>query len=427
MTTTELSLNPGLLKRVFQNRRLAFLWSGQLISQAGDSVFDIALLWLLLEMTGSSSVTGLIAMSAYLPSLLFGMFAGTLADRCDRRTLLLVSDGARALIVLSIPLLYVSGGLTPALLGLLTFLRSLFSTVFAPARDALIPALVPPSGLLPANALIQTCWQFGLLLGPGLAGLLIPLLGAVHLFSVDALSYLISLMFLWALPRVAVASTSRTDRGILAAGRTAMADVRLGLSRAFRDRRLSVLLAMTAVDNLFIMGPAIIGTPIFVRQVLGLGASHYALAMTAYALGMLSGTLLLNRVARRLSLSHVLLWGIVFDGLTFLPLLWVSTFPGLYLTLFVHSLVIPMIVVARPTLVQRLVEPEMQGRIFSMIGVCVTGLSALSVALTGMLCAVVPVNWVFGAIALLAAASGGAGWLVKEFRQADDRPRSGAV
>ncbi|MCA9788104.1 MAG: hypothetical protein KC488_16250, partial [Candidatus Cloacimonetes bacterium] len=64
---------------------------------------------------------------------------------------------------------------------------------------------------------------------------------------------------------------------------------------------------------------------------------------------------------------------------------------------------------------------------FSMIGVCVTGLSALSVALTGMLCAVVPVNWVFGAIALLAAASGGAGWLVKEFRQADDRPRSGAV
>ncbi|MCA9785501.1 MAG: MFS transporter, partial [Candidatus Cloacimonetes bacterium] len=61
---------------------------------------------------------------------------------------------------------------------------------------ALIPALVPPSGLLPANALIQTCWQFGLLLGPGLAGLLIPLLGAVHLFTVDAVSYLISLMFL---------------------------------------------------------------------------------------------------------------------------------------------------------------------------------------------------------------------------------------
>ncbi|MCA9785502.1 MAG: MFS transporter, partial [Candidatus Cloacimonetes bacterium] len=90
MTAPELSLSPSLLKRVFQNRRLAFLWSGQLISQAGDSVFDIALLWLLLEMTGSSSLTGLIAMSAYLPSLLFGMFAGTLADRCDRRTLLLV-------------------------------------------------------------------------------------------------------------------------------------------------------------------------------------------------------------------------------------------------------------------------------------------------------------------------------------------------
>lgn len=416
----------GPLGRLFQTRPLGWLWAGQLVSQAGDAVFDIGLLWLLLELTGSSATTGLIAMAAYLPSLLFGMFSGALVDRFDRRTLLLVSDGARFLVVLAIPLLYYLDGLDALVLGLLTFSRALFSTVFNPARDALIPSLVPPSGLLAANSLIQTCWQFGLLLGPGLAGLLIPFTGEVHLFTADALSYLASFCFLWllpaALPRATQPGTRTVDHGrranLLSAGRQAMADVNLGLARAWRDRRIAVLLGVTAVDNLFIMGPAIIGTPLFVRQVLGQGSGAYALAMTAYALGMLTGTVLLNRFGRRFSLSHILLWGIVLDGLTFLPLLWVDSFAGLYTTLFVHSLVIPMIVVARPTLVQRLVEPAMQGRIFSLIGVCVTGLSALSVALTGWVCTRLPVNRVFGAIAILAAATGAAGWLVKEFRQA---------
>lgn len=443
--------------RVFQTRPLGWLWAGQLISQAGDAVFDIGLLWLLLDLTGSSGTTGLVAMAAYLPSLLFGMFAGALVDRFDRRTLLLVSDGARFLIVLAIPLLYYLDGLGALVLGLLTFARALFGTVFNPARDALIPALVPPTGLLAANSLIQTCWQFGLLLGPGLAGVLVPFTGEVHLFTADALSYLASFCFLWLLPRALprqaapvpdpadhtrragprasgrVTEHPRADHstgllangpatGLLAAGRAAMAEVNLGLARAWRDRRIAVLLGVTAVDNLFIMGPAIIGTPLFVRQVLGLGSGAYALSMTAYALGMLTGTVLLNRFGRRYSLSHILLWGIVLDGLTFLPLLWVDSLAGLYTTLFVHSLVIPMIVVARPTLVQRLVEPAMQGRIFSLIGVCVTGLSALSVALTGWVCTLLPVNQVFGAIALLAAATGAAGWLVKEFRQAGNEP-----
>lgn len=429
----------SLFRRVFQTRPLALLWAGQLVSQAGDAVFDIGLLWLLLELTGSPATTGLVAMAAYLPSLLFGMFAGALVDRFDRRTLLLVSDGARFLIVLAIPLLYYLDGLGALVLGLLTFARALFGTVFNPARDALIPALVPPSGLLAANSLIQTCWQFGLLLGPGLAGVLVPFTGEVHLFTADALSYLASFAFLWLLrstiPGATVPAPGPVDHrdfpgpseagapaGLLAAGRAAMAEVNLGLARAWRDRRIAVLLGVTAVDNLFIMGPAIIGTPLFVRQVLGLGSGAYALSMTAYALGMLTGTVLLNRFGRRMSLSHILLWGIVLDGLTFLPLLWVKSLPGLYTTLFVHSLVIPMIVVARPTLVQRLVEPAMQGRIFSLIGVCVTGLSALSVALTGWVCTLLPVNRVFGAIALLAAATGAAGWLVREFREAGGGP-----
>ena len=190
-----------------------------------------------------------------------------------------------------------------------------------------------------------------------------------------------------------------------------------GLRYAWGDRRIRVLLLVTAVDNLFLMGPAIVGIPIFVRQVLNEGVASYAFAQTAYALGMVAGTLLLNAWGRRTNYGRILLWGIFFDGITFLPLWWVDTFWGLFVALAVHSAAIPLIVVSRPTLVQRLVPVHMQGRVFSMIAICVNGCTAVSVAITGIVSEAVPINVVYAVIAVLAAASGGIGWLVREFRE----------
>jgi MFS family permease len=408
------------LKRILVNRNLAYLWLGQVISQAGDSVYEIGLLWLMLEISGSKSQTGLVAMSGYLPTLLFGMLGGALADRFHRKRLMLLADAARGVLVLFIPLLYYLNGLNGLLLGLFTFVLAMFNTVFNPARDATIAHLVEKERLLQANSLVQTSWQFALLLGPALAGLLIPLVGIVHLFNVDALTFFLSF---WFISRIAVkypASSQQTITRLSLKDHflASLRDVREGLRYARDDRRIWALLWVTAIDNIFIMGPAIVGTPIFVREILHETADKYAFTQIAFAVGMLTGTVLLNLLGKRFRNSQVLLWGIVLDGLTFLPLLWVRSFTAMFITLAIHSLVIPMIIIPRPTLIQKIVPPHLQGRIFSMISVAVVGFTAISMALTGVMSEWIPINQLYAIIALLAAACGAAGWLIKDFRTA---------
>ncbi len=408
------------LRRILINRNLAYLWFGQVISQAGDSVYEIGMLWLMLEISGSKSATGLVAMSGYLPTLLFGMFGGALADRFQRKRLMLLADAARGVLVLFIPILYWLDGLSGLILGVFTFVLAMFNTMFNPARDATIAHLVRPEQLLQANSLVQTAWQFALLLGPALAGVLIPVVGIVHLFNMDALTFFLSF---WFISRIVVVEKTRNSPS----ARTiswkeqfvaSLHDVLEGIQYARRDRRIWALLWVTAIDNIFIMGPAIVGTPIFVREILHETADKYAFTQIAFAVGMLTGTLFLNLFGKRFRNSQVLLWGIVLDGITFLPLLWVRTFPGMFLTLMVHSLVIPMIIIPRPTLIQKIVPSHLQGRIFSMISVAVVGFTAISMALTGVISEWIPINQLYAIIALLAAACGAVGWLIKDFRTA---------
>lgn len=411
---------PSLTDRIFVNKNVLNLLIGQVISESGDVIFEIGLLWLLLEITGSNTATGLIAMSAYLPTLLFGLFSGALVDRFDRRRVMLLADLARALIILFIPILFYLDGLSGLVLGLITFSVASFNTLFKPARDALVSEIVSSEKRLAANSLIQTSWQYALFAGPALAAPLVALVGEVHLFTVDALSYLVSFLFIYrivyvkgqGIDELPAAPTPSLKQTIQAS----LADMRAGLHYARANQPLLTLLLITAADNFFLMGPAIIGIPIFVRERLQLDIASYAYVQVAYAVGMVIGTLLVNRYAKDISKSHLILWGIILDGITFLPLLWVTTFWGTFLTITFHAMAIPLIIIPRATLIQELVPTTYQGRIFSMMSMAVFGFTSISIALTGTLADLIPINIIYALIAILAASTGVIGWFIKPFR-----------
>lgn len=417
--TTEKVRSPWYI-RVFVNRNIFNLWGGQIVSQTGDSIYEIALLWILLEMTGSNSETGLIAMSGYLPALLFGLFSGALVDRFDRRRLMLVADMARFLLVLMIPVLYFTGVLSGLLLGVFTFLIATFNTLFNPARDALVGQLATVQQRFTANAMIQTSWQYAAFFGPALAGILLALVGEIHLFTVDAFTFLLSFVFIWRITvrrgETSQAAQAASSRLLLAGG---WRDVLEGLRYARQDRRILALLLITAANNLFLMGPAIVGAPIFVREILRGGAESYAFVQIAYAIGMIAATFALNRYGRRFRNSHLILWGMIVDGLTFIPLLWVDTFAGMFVTIAIHALALPMIIISRPTLIQGIVPEEMQGRIFGMISVSVFGFTAISIALTGLLAEIISINILYALMGTMAASIGIIGWFVKDFRESE--------
>ena len=407
----------SLLKKYWVGRDVSFLWGGQVITQAGDSVYQIALIWLMLDMTGSSTMTGLAAMTAYLPSLVFGLFAGVMSDRFDRRKIMMLSDVARAGLVLVIPLLFFIEKLTPLWLVVVTFAVASVGTLFNPARDSIIPDIAPKGKLELSNSLVQTSWQLAMFVGPAIAGLLIPVIGIIHLFEFDSATFILSMLCILSVSRAAGRPAniggSWKEEGFFSSAAASVVD---GLRYAWKDRRIRHLLIITAVYNVFLMGIPIVATPVFVKEVLDGKPETYAWLQAVYAGGMVIGAPLAVFLSRRVSKGSLMLVGIILDGLTFLPLCLAKTNGFALLMMFIHSIFVPLILVPRATLVQRVVKRRMLGRVFAMMSVAITGTTSLSAAMVGYACDLVDVRLVILVFGSLSAAVGAIGFFSRELR-----------
>ena len=396
-------------------RNVMFLWSGQVLSQAGDSVYMIALMWLMLDLTGSKALTGLAAMSAYLPTLLFGLLAGVAADRYNRRAIMAIADLVRAGLVMVIPLAayagLLEGGRGALVLGLVTFAVACVSTLFNPARDALIPDIAPKGRLTLVNGLIQTSWQLAMFIGPLMAGLVLPFIDLIDLFHFDAATFLLSMCFILLLP----AAAGRVRRAAEAA---AGSQILAGLRAAWSDRRLRGLVVITAVYNFFLMGMPFVATPVYVREVLDGRPETYAYLQAVYAGGMLPGIAIAHWLSRRVRLGRLILVGIILDGLTYMPFFLIKSVPTALVFMGLHSVVIPIILVPRTTLVQRLADREMWGRVFAILNVCVVGFSALSSGFVGVVAEFVSAPVIFLVFGGLVALVGALGFLDRDLRSA---------
>ena len=354
------------------------MWFGHLISHAGDAVFMIALPWLMLDITGSKSLTSLVSMSAYLPAVLFGLFAGVVVDRYNRKWIMIYSDILRALLVAVIPLSLIYGFISPLLIGTITFSLSTFSAFFYPARDSLIPHIVTAEELPAANSAISVSGQMSHLLGPLFAGIGISIFGLRHLFTADAISFLFSILLISLIVSPARKLTIEKHppkwQGIVE-----------GLTYVNSHKGLRILLILTFVNNIFIMGPAIIGLPVFVREVLTSDFGVLAKLEVAMAVGMIVGSFVFWKAEKNISPISILLFGIVMDGVTYTFLFFADTSFIAILVLIIHGIGIPLITVSRTTIIQAVVPDEFRGRLFSMIYMAVMGTTAISVGLTGFI------------------------------------------
>ena len=165
--------------------------AGQTISQVGDGVSKVALLWFVYAMTDSALKMSLIGVLQTIPPLAFGPFAGVLLDRLDKRRAMIVIDLARTGLLASI-LLHAFGLLTLPWLYVLVFVIAMFSMAFGPALNATLPLIVKKEQLTGVNALMQSAMTIGQLLGPALSGILIAAIGAENALYVNAAAFFLS-------------------------------------------------------------------------------------------------------------------------------------------------------------------------------------------------------------------------------------------
>lgn len=369
-------------------RNLYLLWVGQFVSGTGDSVFSTCIGFLVIYLLGAGAEfeAGLTRTMDALPFLLFGAFAGVLVDRFSRRGLMLVSDLVRACVVGLVPLLFFADALVWWILPVVAFLSYTFATVFNPARDALIPQLAQGRNLLQVNSFFQTSSQLAVILGAGLVGLLLAPdvigttgpRGIAWLLTFDAASFVVSFVCLLFI-RVPGGAPKLAGRA------SALRELGESLKSAVVDARLRGLLFLTAMDNFFIMGPALVGGLFLIRNFLGLDTWAYGVFEAVLGLGWFTGTLLIARFGGRFKTGQLVIAGMVLDGATYVPFLWLETFPAFLVAIFVHGLTIPLITVGRTTLIQKHYPPERLGRIFALVAITVQGFTALSAFATGAL------------------------------------------
>jgi len=350
----------------------------------------VAILFLVLSVEShlASFKAGLVNFFETLPYLTVGLFTGVIVDRFSRKKLLILSDLARAMILLSVPLLWKFELINWITLSLIGFALSSFNTIFAPARDIFVTYLVDKKELGKANSYIQTSYQFAIFLGGMLAPIILSIKNdLIFLLFLDSFTFLLSAILIWSI-RIREPSIPKRTVGVLH-------EILEGLRYVKQNRLFLYLLILTALDNLFIMGPAVVGANLYIKEFLGLTAREYAWFQAFMSLGWFLSALILSRIYNKLNDFQVLKWGIFLDGFTYFPFVFIKHFPTALFFIFIHGLSIPLITVSRTTIVQKYADEKFKGRIFALINLAVVGFMSLSSLITGILGELFPANYLF--------------------------------
>jgi MFS family permease len=279
-------LVPGVLVAEPQFR---LLFAGQVLSLIGDRVMLVALPFAVLEAGGSIESVGLVVAAELVPFLLFALVGGVLADRGDRRRVLIASDAARLAIQAAGGALLLAGAATPLLLAALAALYGTADAFFQPAFTGLLPQTVShPGQLQPANALRGLSFSVSSVAGPAVAGVLVAGIGAGAALLFDAGSFAVSVACLVRLrPVVAAAAAEEPPPPFLAAVRAGWREVRS------RSWILAGLGAMCAYHAIVLPAVYVLG-PVSVSDRLG-GPGAWAAVVVAFGVGCIAGDLALLR------------------------------------------------------------------------------------------------------------------------------------
>ena len=277
-STGSVENRPLLLTRDF-----GLVWSGQLISQIGDGVSKLALLWFVYAVTGSPLKTSVIGLLQTIPPIVLGPLIGVYVDRLPKKVLLITSDVLRALLIGLIPCLIPVDSFTVSVLYVLVLLHAIATAVFGPALTAAIPAFVPKTQFTAANALLQGTTSLGIIFGPALSGLGIAAYGSQEVLCLNAATYMISAAFLL-LVRF---RNPVTTVPLPAATSTMLQDLIEGFRYSVVTQPKLVLL--TSIAALYTFGTSALNAlfPVFARKMLGLGPVEVGYLWSALGVGLL--------------------------------------------------------------------------------------------------------------------------------------------
>ena len=277
----------------FQHRNYRLLWTGTVVTQNGQWMQQIALGWLILELTDSPAFLGFVGFARGLPMLFLALPAGVLADRISRRLILMSAQGAAAAVALLLTVLVFTDLIRPWHVIVISILGGSAMAFVAPTRQALVPSVVPRDAVANAVALNSAGQNATRIVGPSTAGLLIAWLGTAICFLVQSVGFIWALVMSYRLELPEPAEVTQRARASVAS------NILDGFSYIRSLPVLAGLMIMAAVPTVLAM-PYLQMLPVFARDVLEIGSTGLGMLMAASGAGALAGALLFAAYGQRI-------------------------------------------------------------------------------------------------------------------------------
>jgi MFS family permease len=349
-------------------------FGGQVVSLSGNWMQMVAEVWLILSLTGSGVMVGMTTALQFLPILLFGAWGGLLADRFDKRRLLMATQAVMALPALALFAIVAAGAVEPWMVLALVFFRGSVNAIDNPTRQSFAIEMVGPERVVNAVSLNSVLIHSARLVGPALAAIAIAIAGVAPCFVLNALTFAAMIVALWRMDPAELEAPPPASRERGA--------VRAGLRYVRRTPALAVPLALMALVGTFGLNFQVI-LPLLARFSFDGGATTYAALVAAMGVGSVVGALLTGahgRTDARLIAGSALAFGLL--------ALLAALMPSIALEVPVLALLGGAAVTFAAAInssLQLAVEPQMRGRVMALYSVVFLGSTPIGGPLAGWL------------------------------------------
>jgi MFS family permease len=373
-------LSIALRRRTFtslrRHRNYRLFFAGQVVSVAGTWMQNIALAWLVIELSGSPLAVGALAFCRFVPFFVFGLFAGVVIDRLDTRRLLLGTQGAAMVVSIALAVVTLAGWATLPVVYALAAIGGLVLVFDAPGRQTLTFQMVGESELQNAVALNSGLFNASRVIGPALAGFLIAAVGTGLCFVVNTISFLAVLVALCLIREEELFPVEKRPGTKLVAG------VREGLAWAAHTPLARTVLAVVTIVSLVGFNFHVL-VPLLASQTLHVGAGTFGVLSAAFGLGALAGAL--ATASMREASPRVFVGGAVGFSLAMLALALAHTVDVALVLLLLLGMSFSLFTSSANALVQLASPPHLRGRVMSLYLFAFAGLAPVGGLVAGFL------------------------------------------
>lgn len=364
------------LSRALSHRNAKIFFGASLTSWTGLWMHRIAVMWLAWELTRNAFWVGLVAFCDLAPAVIASPIAGAVADRVDRVWLTTWTQVAIACVAGTIALLVALGQMTIGLLLCLEVVGGTASSFAQPARQSMLPGLIPRGDLPAAVALNSLCFNVARFIGPAVAGPVIATVGVWPAIATNALSYVAAAV---TTPMLRVEPSQRRGH---AATKSILGEMMDGLRYAARHPGLGPILAFAAAASLLLRGVQEILPP-YVERVFGLGANALAVLTAAFGVGALISGLVVAARGRLAGTTRIAVAAVLAQAVATAGFAATGWFPFGALCAALMGACASVHGISVQTLAQSASDPAMRGRVLSLWGLITRAFPALGALLLG--------------------------------------------